>query len=47
MKNRRKVIFALGAGVLAVPFDLFAQQQGNPVRVGIINTASAESTPRA
>jgi hypothetical protein len=34
MNNRRKLIVALGASVLAAPFGSFAQQQGKVWRVG-------------
>jgi putative ABC transport system substrate-binding protein len=36
MKRRRKLIVALGAGVLAAPFIAFAQQQGKIWRVGFL-----------
>jgi hypothetical protein len=35
MNNRRKLIVALGAG--AMPFALFAQQQGKVWRVGFLS----------
>ncbi len=38
MNNRRKLIFALGAAALAVPFGSFAQQQGKVWRVGFLGT---------
>jgi putative tryptophan/tyrosine transport system substrate-binding protein len=36
MNNRRKLVIALGAGALAVPFGSFAQQQRKVWRVGFI-----------
>jgi putative ABC transport system substrate-binding protein len=36
MNNRRKLIVALGAGTLAVPFGSFAQQPGKVWRVGFL-----------
>ena len=36
MNNRRKLVIALGAGALAVPFGSFAQQQGKVWRIGWI-----------
>jgi putative ABC transport system substrate-binding protein len=36
MNNRRKLLVALGAGVLAVPLVSFAQQQGKVWRVGFL-----------
>ena len=36
MNNRRKLVIALGAGALAVPFSAFAQQQGKVWRVGFL-----------
>ncbi len=43
MSNRRKLIVALGASVLAVPFASFAQQQGKVWRVGFLSPATAEA----
>ena len=43
MNNRRKIIFALGAGTLAAPFASFAQQQNRIWRIGILGPASAAS----
>ena len=40
MIKRRKLIIALGAGALAVPFASFAQQQGKVWRIGFISTRS-------
>ncbi len=37
MNRRRKLIIALGVGVLAAPLDLFAQQQGKSWRVGFLS----------
>jgi putative ABC transport system substrate-binding protein len=40
MNNRRRLLVALGASVVAAPFGSFAQQQGKVWRIGIIdNTA--------
>ena len=36
MNRRRKIVIALGAGVLAAPLALFAQQQGKIWRVGFL-----------
>jgi putative ABC transport system substrate-binding protein len=36
MNNRRKLIVALGAGALAVPFGSFAQPKGKVWRVGVL-----------
>src|SRR5258706_5079806 len=36
MNNRRKLVIALGAGALVVPFNAFAQQQGKVWRVGFL-----------
>ena len=36
MNNRRKLVFALGASALVVPFGSFAQQQGKVWRIGIL-----------
>ena len=41
MHNRRKLVFALGAGALAVPFRSFAQQPGKVWRIGFLGVASA------
>jgi putative ABC transport system substrate-binding protein len=47
MNNRRKLVIALGAGVLAAPVGSFAQQQSKVWRVGILsarrNPASLDS----
>jgi hypothetical protein len=40
MKNRRKLVVALGAGPLAVPFGSFAQQQGKVWRIGVLAAES-------
>ena len=37
MNNRRKLLIALGAGVLAAPLGSFAQQQGKIWRVGVLS----------
>ena len=36
MNNRRKLVIALGAGVLTAPFASFAQQQGKVWRIGFL-----------
>ena len=41
MNRRRKLIVALGAGALAVPFSSFAQQQGKVWRIGFLGSATA------
>ncbi len=41
MNNRRKLLVALGAGALAVPFTSFAQQKGKVWRIGFLSQASA------
>ena len=41
MNNRRKLLTALGAGVLTVPFGSFAQQQGKVWRIGFLGSESA------
>ena len=40
INNRRKLIVALGAGALAVPFPSFAQQPGKVWRVGFLGFAA-------
>ena len=40
MNNRRKLVIALGAGVLAAPFGPFAQPQGKVWRVGFLAPTS-------
>jgi putative ABC transport system substrate-binding protein len=39
VNNRRKLVMALGAGAIAVPFGAFAQQQGKVWRVGVLTGA--------
>jgi putative ABC transport system substrate-binding protein len=41
MNQRRKFVAALGAGLLAAPLGLHAQQQGKVWRIGFLGTASA------
>ncbi len=41
MNNRRKLLVALGAGALAVPFGSFAQQQGKVWRIGVLGAEIA------
>lgn len=40
MNNRRKLVIALGAGALALPFGSFAQQQGKVWRIGYLDLGS-------
>jgi putative ABC transport system substrate-binding protein len=40
VKNRRKLLVALGAGALTAPFASFAQQQGKVWRIGIVHSES-------
>jgi putative ABC transport system substrate-binding protein len=42
MNNRRKLVIALGAGALAVPFGSFAQQQGKVWRIGFLDLGSRQ-----
>jgi putative ABC transport system substrate-binding protein len=46
MNNRRKLLIALGAGALAAPLTLFAQQKGKVWRIGFLGTASASGFAR-
>jgi putative ABC transport system substrate-binding protein len=46
VNNRRKLIVALGAGALAVPYCSFAQQQGKVWRVGFLGAATAQGYAR-
>ena len=43
MNNRRKLVIALGAGALAAPFTLFAQQQGKVWRLGYLDFGTRQS----
>ncbi len=43
MKNRRKLVVALGACALAVPFRAVAQQQGKVTRIGFLYYGSRQS----
>jgi hypothetical protein len=55
MNNRRKLVFALGAGAVTAPFPSFAQQQAaKVVKIGWLETgvqvsryAAADSYQRA
>lgn len=49
MNNRRKLLFALGAGTLAAPRVAFAQQQGKIWRIGFLQSGarSADGLPPA
>jgi len=46
MKNRRKIIFALGACVVAAPFGSFAQERGKVWRIGYLSTSDPATTPQ-
>jgi len=37
MNNRRKLVIALGAGALAAPLAVLAQQQGKVWRIGFLS----------
>jgi hypothetical protein len=41
MNNRRKLLKALGAGVITAPFASFAQQQGKVWRIGFLSSETA------
>ena len=47
MNNRRKLLVALGASVIAAPLSSFAQQQGKVWRVGILATRSRPASLEA
>jgi putative ABC transport system substrate-binding protein len=45
VNNRRKLVIALGAGALAAPFGLFAQQRRAKIaQIGILNSESASDS---
>ena len=44
MNNRRKLLFALGAGALAAPLGAFAQQPGKVWRIGFLHSESVART---
>jgi putative ABC transport system substrate-binding protein len=44
LNNRRKLVLALGAGALTVPFGSLAQQQGKVWRIGYLDLGSRQST---
>ena len=46
MNNRRKLVIALGASALTVPFGSFAQQQGKVWRVGFLTAFLPDNDPR-
>ena len=46
MNNRRKLVIALGAGALAAPFGLFAQQQ-KIYRIGILQSGVREDNDKS
>jgi putative ABC transport system substrate-binding protein len=46
VNNRRKLLVALGAGVLAVPFDSSPQQHGKVWRIGYVGTLRIEHASR-
>lgn len=41
MDDRRKLVIVLGAGALAAPFGVFAQQSGKVWRIGVLSSASS------
>lgn len=41
MNTRRKLLIALGAGVIAAPFAVFGQQKGKARRIGFLGASSA------
>jgi putative ABC transport system substrate-binding protein len=41
MDDRRKLVIVLGAGALAAPFGVFAQQAGKVWRIGILSSSSS------
>jgi putative ABC transport system substrate-binding protein len=43
VNNRRKLVIALGAGMLTAPFGSFAQPQGKLWRIGILHNGSSVS----
>lgn len=43
MNNRRKLVIALGAGLLTAPLTAFAQAQGNAARIGFLYFGSRQS----
>ena len=45
MNNRRKLIFAMGAGALTAPFGSFAQQQGRVWRIGYALPVASTNPP--
>jgi len=42
MNSRRKLVFALGAGLIAAPLGCFAQEQGKVWRVGFLSAQSRQ-----
>ena len=46
MINRRKLLIALGAGVLAAPLVAIAQQKGKVWRIGFLGAVSASGFAR-
>jgi putative ABC transport system substrate-binding protein len=44
MKNRRRLLLALGAGTLTAPFSSIAQQQGKAWRVGVLLSGTVASS---
>ena len=46
MRNRRKLLVAIGAGALAAPLALFAQQPAKVYRIGFLGAASASGSAK-
>jgi putative tryptophan/tyrosine transport system substrate-binding protein len=47
MNNRRKLVIALGAGVLTAPLCSFAQQQGKVGRIGLLSPYPSGNDPQS
>jgi hypothetical protein len=45
MNNRRRLLVALGAGVLTAPFGSFTQQSTKIYRIGILSAETASGYP--
>src|SRR3954471_14240567 len=45
MYSRRRMVFALGAGILAAPFALKAQQPGKVWRIAFLAPADSDTRP--
>ena len=46
MIDRRKILFAVGAGALAAPFGSFAQRQGKVPRIGFLGPVTPDDFPK-